>query len=77
MSLNLVFSVANGVLIDFPFQTPTDLTIAVLSAEHQSDQLSLLDDAMKSWRWGKKKRRTHLISIKALMEAQALTLTMI
>jgi hypothetical protein len=43
MSMNLVFTdVTQKLSIDFPFQTPTDLTYAVLDEKDQEKQLDLI-----------------------------------
>lgn len=42
MSMNLAFEVKGGGIIDFPYQTPTKLTKAVLACPTHEDQLKLL-----------------------------------
>ena len=43
MSMNLYFRVKDGSgMIDFPFQTPTELTYAVMEAETTQDRLALI-----------------------------------
>ena len=77
MSTNLMFAVSGGWPVDFPFQTPTKLTYAVLAAPGTVTRLQLLDDAMKEWGWSKTVRVEKLRAIKALMQNPALTLEMI
>jgi len=77
MSMNLMFAVRGGGSVDFPFQTPTKLTYAVLAAPGKATRLQLLDDAMKEWGWSKTVRSQRLTTIKALMQSPALTLEMI
>jgi hypothetical protein len=77
MSMNLMFAVRGGGAVDFPFQTPTKLTYAVLAAPGKATRLQLLDDAMKEWGWSNTVRVEKMRAIKALMQNPALTLEMI
>ena len=47
MSMNLIFETKNGHLVDFPFQTPTDLTYEVLRYDNQYFQYCVLDHYVK------------------------------
>ena len=46
MSMNLFFSSIsnNGIYIDFPFQTPTELTFKVIKAKTTVEQLAILKE---------------------------------
>ena len=77
MSMNLIFMVQGGGSVNFPFQTPTKLTFAVLAAPGKATRLKLLDDAMQEWGWSKTVRSEKLRAIKALMQNPVLTLEMI
>lgn len=59
MSMNLHFEVScdcgcvtceKGDL-DFPFQTPTDLSYAVMQAEGTPTRLLLIQEELRSWGW--------------------------
>lgn len=75
--MNLIFQVRGGGSVDFPFQTPSKLTYAVLAAPGNATRMQLLDDAMHGWGWSKTVRIKKLRDIKALMKNQELTLEMI
>ena len=77
MSMNLIFAVRGGGSVDFPFQTPTKLTYAVLAAPGKATRLQLLDDEMKKWGWSRTIRCEKMRAIKALMENPVLTLELI
>lgn len=48
MSMNLIFDVKGGAgCVDFPFQTPTTLTKAVLRAEGQEAKLKLIREELE------------------------------
>ncbi len=57
MSMNLCFEVKKcdkchrGPMVDFPFQTPTELTWAVLRAEGNDARLKLIQDQLEKWKW--------------------------
>lgn len=72
--MNLKFEGGNGQ--DFPFQTPTTLTYAVLAAPTKAERLKLIDDAMSSWGWTHDERHERLQVIIDQLEAGA-RLTMI
>lgn len=42
MSMNLAFEVKGGGIVDFPYQTPTRLTKAVLACHTREERLALL-----------------------------------
>ena len=80
MSINLFFKVKNGAgMVDFPFQTSTDLTYAVMNAEGKEERikllrLKLLSDEMRKWGWGLADINEMLAEIEALMDNQNLEL---
>lgn len=77
MSMNLVFVVKGGGTVDFPFQTPTNLTYSVLGEKSKAKRLRMLDDAMKEWGWSKSFRAENIRKIEALMNNPVLKLGMI
>ena len=69
MSINLFFKVKNGAgMVDFPFQTSTDLTYAVMKAKGREEQIKLLSDEMRLWGWGLADINEMLAEIEALMD---------
>lgn len=50
MSMNLAFQKGKAIA-DFPFQTPTVLTRAVLAAVEQEKRLQLIENELKAWGW--------------------------
>lgn len=68
MSMNLAFEVKGGGIVDFPFQTPTDLSYAVLATKGYKKQLALIDAEMKKWGWEKEIRTEKLNSIEQLLK---------
>ena len=69
MSINLFFKVKNGAgMVDFPFQTSTDLTYAVMYAEGKEERIKLLSDEMRKWGWGLADINEMLAEIEALMD---------
>lgn len=78
MSMNLVFFVKGGEgMVDFPFQTPTDLTHAVLKEKDDSKRLALLRKACEDWKWSKKDIKRSLGIVEALMKSPTLEMGMI
>ena len=44
MSMNLIFDVKDGHgCVDFPFQTPTDLTYKVLEAKSNEERIEIIE----------------------------------
>ena len=66
MSSNLYFEVKGGGNVDFPFQTPTVLTHAVLAEKNPIRRYDLLEQYLHST-WGKKDSENTLNTIRTLM----------
>ena len=50
MSMNLVFRCIDGSgYVDFPWQTRTDVTYAVLNATTDNEKLKILKDSISDW----------------------------
>lgn len=77
MSMNLCFDVKGGGMVDFPFQTPTELTYDVLREPNNDKRLALLRAAMEKWSWDKKQIEETLGTIEALMKSPNLELSLI
>jgi len=78
MSLNLCFEVKGGVgIVDFPFQTPTALTMKVLKTGTKKQRLRILKQQMEEWSWEEEQIKTTLETIKALMNSPNLKLSYI
>ncbi len=52
MSMNLAFEI-EGQRVDFPFQTPTNLSYAVMKAKGLQQRLDLIEAELKGWEWDK------------------------
>ena len=76
MSLNLVFLVKGGGIVQFPIQTPTEVTYAVLTAKGRKHRLRIINEELKKWAWDEKDRKDTLKKIKTLMSNPNLTLEM-
>jgi hypothetical protein len=76
MSANLIFKVKGGGHVDFPFQSPIDLTYAVLAEPNIRKKLTLIDEKMQRWWWGKETRQKIISNIEALLKNPNLILTM-
>ena len=76
MSLNLVFLVKGGGIVQFPIQTPTKVTLAVLNTKSVRKRLSIINEELKWWGWAKESRVETLKRIEALMDNPNLTLEM-
>ena len=73
--MNLCFKVKDApAYVDFPFQTPTSLTYAVLKAEPK-DRMQLLEAHVETWESGDEYQQDILDRCKALMDSPSLELT--
>jgi len=77
MSMNLVFEVKGGGSVDFPIQTPTELTYAVLKEKDINKQLAMIRKEIEGYGWEKKDTNERMNEIKALMNNPNLELTFI
>lgn len=78
MSMNLCFSVVGGAgYVDFPIQTPTDLTQAVLEVSDDKSRLMIIENTLRKWGWDYDDRKELMLKIKALFENPNLILVMI
>ena len=76
MSLNLVFLVKGGGIVQFPIQTPTEVTLAVLNTKSRSERLRIINEELKRWEWTKRGRTETIKRIKLLMDNPNLKLDM-
>jgi hypothetical protein len=77
MSMNLVFAVKEGGMIDFPFQTSTKLTLAVMAEPDNKKRLDIIRDDCNKCGWDQEDINKHMKTIKTLMNNPNLTLTYI
>ena len=73
MSLNLVFLVKGGGVVQFPIQTPTEVTLAVLNTKSRRERLRIINEELKHWEWDKG-RKEAMKKIRHLMDNPNLTL---
>ena len=76
MSLNLVFLVKGGGVVQFPIQTPTEVTLAVLNTKSHKERLRIINEELKWWGWTKRGRTETMKRVKHLMDNPNLTLKM-
>lgn len=79
MSINLYFVARSGRkrVVDFPFQTPTTLSYAMMTTKTTEARLALVDDEMKKWGWTTSERESCLKRVRVLLEDPDLQLTII
>lgn len=75
MSLNLVFLVKGGGVVQFPIQTPTEVTLAVLNTKSRRERLRIINEELKHWEWDKG-RKEAMKKIRVLMDNPELILSM-
>jgi len=75
MSLNLVFLVKGGGIVQFPIQTPTEVTLAVLNTKSRRERLRIINEELKHWEWDKG-RKEAMKKIRVLMDNPELILSM-
>ena len=76
MSLNLVFLVKGGGVVQFPIQTPTEVTLAVLNTKSRRERLRIINEELKQREWTKRGRTETIKRIKLLMDNPNLKLDM-
>ena len=77
MSMNLIFAVEGGGIVDFPFQTSTDLTYAVLNAKTKEEQVALVEKEMRERGFKNDQVKEQLGTVKALLSNPNLSISMI
>jgi hypothetical protein len=77
MSTNLCFDVKGGGMVDFPFQTTTELTYAVLKEQDHDKRLALIRKELEKNKYNKKEIKDTLTEIEALMKNPNLELSLI
>lgn len=77
MSMNLALETQEGIMIDFPFQTPTDLTMEVLALETKEEQTELVVDYIATSSWPTSIKKQLVEEIESLMKVPTLKLRMI
>lgn len=78
MSMNLYFETLDGAgMVDFPFQTPTELTYAVLKEGNTpTQQVELVRDFMTTCHWPEDDIKRVMSEMQALMDSPHLQLTL-
>jgi hypothetical protein len=77
MSMNLVFETKSHHIIDFPFQTPTNLTYSVLALKTNEERLKLLQEHIEKCGWDSDIKVQVMEEIKSLMASPELKLSYI
>lgn len=80
MSMNLAFKIRSKNMthiVDFPFQTPTNLTYKVLAANTTDERITLIADQLRAWSWSADEVKVLLDQIRTMLNDEDLTLIMI
>ena len=77
MSMNLVFLDTGGGILDFPYQTRTELSYAVLDADSEEEQLQLIREDVKRFREPGEDVERMMSKIRKLLRDPGLTLGVI
>lgn len=78
MSMNLCFDVKGGAgMVDFPYQTSTELTYAVLNEKDDDKRLALIRKDIESWGRSKEEIERIMGEVEALMKSPNLELSLI
>lgn len=78
MSMNLIFDVKGGPgYVDFPFQTPTNLTYAVLDAKSNEERIEIIEKQLIEWDWEGEEITRIMNEIKALFSCDTLEISLI
>lgn len=64
-------------MVSFPFQTPTNLTYAMLRATGDEARLKIMVDTLTEWGWDAEDISRYHDEVKALMESPSLELSLI
>ncbi len=77
MSMNLIFDVKGGSgSVDFPFQTPTELTYEILNIKNNQERVNLIEKRLNEWGWHKDDVIRIIEEIKDLLSNEHLELSM-
>jgi len=78
MSMNLCFDVkGSSAVVDFPFQTPTDLTYKVLEAKSNEERIEIIEKQLVEWEWEDEEINRIMDQIKALFSCDTLEISLI
>ena len=78
MSLNLQFRVIDdSATVDFPFQTPTELSEAVMKTKDKEIQIKLIVKYLKSIKWNEPAIRDAMVKIRSMLYSKHLKLEII
>lgn len=73
--MNLCFTTNCGKgYVDFPFQTPTELTKAVLKITNKEERLKIIEEQLIKWKWNKKEIRSMMNEISKMLDDSSLIL---
>lgn len=79
MSMNLIFTIKDCPIssVEFPFQTPTDLTYDVLNAKSMEEKLELIKNCLIQWDTEEQMINEILEEVESLLLNDKLELSMI
>jgi hypothetical protein len=78
MSMNLAFTTRDGHFVDFPFQTPTDLSYAVIDLPTTEAKLELIENQIRKWDcWDEEQINSIMTEVRIMMTDPTLILTVV
>ena len=78
MSMNLAFETVSGRhLVNFPFQTSTDLSFKVYRATTNQQRIQLIEEQVKAWKWEKRDIDRVMREVKELFNDPTLRLVIV
>ena len=76
--MNLAFEMKGGLLLDFPIQTPTQLSRAVMGCKDHTARLKLIEDWLTTTcQWKKQVVAEMMVKIRKMMTNKALHLVIV
>lgn len=77
MSMNLAFTTRDGHFVEFPFQTPTDLSYAVINLRTTEAKLELIENQIRKWGWDEEEISEMMSEVRIMMTDPTLELTVV
>jgi hypothetical protein len=76
--MNLAFETVQGrYLVNFPFQTSTDLSFKVYRATTNQQRIQLIEEQVKAWKWEKRDIDRVMREVKELFNDPTLRLVIV
>jgi hypothetical protein len=75
--MNLAFTTRDGHFVEFPFQTPTDLSYAVINLRTTEAKLELIENQIRKWGWDEEEISEMMSEVRIMMTDPTLELTVV